>query len=65
MTKEPESEETDETAEAPDVWDASEVLRARSAETRRARDESIQKLRDVMSDEEIFEQFGIDLTRLD
>lgn len=43
------------------IWDPAQILRDRAAATRRARDVSIEDLRQTMSDEEILDEFGINL----
>lgn len=42
-------------------WDPAEVLRLRAEQTRRERDDAIAGLRELMSDEQVLEEFGIDL----
>lgn len=42
-------------------WDALDVLRSRAAASRAERDEAIKDLRQSMTDDEIREDFGIDL----
>lgn len=49
----------------PESWDAADVLRARAAESRRARDDSVAELRRHLSDDELLDSFGIDLSRLE
>jgi hypothetical protein len=46
-------------------WDALEVMRVRAAEAKARRDASVAQLREVMDDQEVLEEFGIDLSRLD
>lgn len=46
-------------------WDALEVLKVRAAEARARRDAGIADLREVMSDDEVLDEFGIDLSRLE
>jgi hypothetical protein len=46
-------------------WDALEVVRARAAEAKARRDASVAELRGLMDDQEVLEEFGIDLSRLD
>lgn len=65
-----ETDRSDDEADASDAaagppWDAVEVLRRRAAEARRERDAAIRDLRDTMSDDEILEEFGIDLKALE
>ena len=45
--------------------DALEVMRVRAAEAKARRDVSVAQLREVMDDQEVLEEFGIDLSRLD
>ena len=47
-----------------DGWDAVEVLRARALDAAARRDTSIGELRQVMDDQEVLAEFGIDLSRL-
>ena len=56
-------QELDNTEESADDarWDALDVLRSRAAASRGARDEAIEDLRQSMTDDEIREDFGIDL----
>lgn len=54
------NEETSERA-----WDAEELMRARAAERRRERDQSIAELRESMDDAQVLDQFGIDLGELE
>lgn len=53
----------EETAES--TWDAAEVMRGRAAETRRTRDQSIAELRASKDDEQILDEFGIDLGEIE
>lgn len=46
-------------------WDALEVMRARAAASRTDRDEAINKLRESMTDDEIRDDFGIDLREIE
>ena len=43
------------------AWDPRQVMRDRAAATRAVRDESIADLRAVLDDEEILDEFGINL----
>ena len=43
------------------VWDPRQVMRDRAAATRKQRDDSIPQLRESMDDEEILDEFGINL----
>ena len=43
------------------VWDPRQVMRDRAAATRKQRDESIAQLRESMDDEEILDEFGVNL----
>jgi hypothetical protein len=45
--------------------DAAEVLLGRAAATRRRRDAAIAQLRETMTDEEILDNFGIDLPEIE
>ena len=49
----------------PTEWDALEVMRVRAAEAEARRDASVAELREVMDDQEVLDEFGIDLSRLD
>lgn len=46
-------------------WDSSEVMRERTAETRQQRDQAISELRDSKDDEQILDEFGIDLGEIE
>lgn len=46
-------------------WDAVEVMRARAAASRTDRDEAISTLRESMTDDEIRDDFGIDLREIE
>jgi hypothetical protein len=46
-------------------WDALEVLQARARASTARRDASIAELRQVMDDQGILAEFGIDLSRLE
>lgn len=46
-------------------WDSSEVMRERAAETRQQRDQAISELRDSKDDEQILDEFGIDLGEIE
>lgn len=54
-----------EPPDTPSRWDADEVLRARAAHAKDQRDNSVVDLRDVMSDAEVLDVFGVDLSRLE
>lgn len=56
-------EEVDQHAGEPPVA-AGEVLQQRVVDSVAARDEALQQLREIMSDEEILAEFGIDVGRL-
>ena len=43
------------------VWDPRQVMRDRAAATRKQRDDSIARLRESMDDEEILDEFGINV----
>ena len=43
------------------MWDPRQVMRDRAAATREQRDDSIAQLRESMDDEEILDEFGINL----
>ena len=49
----------------PSRWDAAEVMRLRAEEARTARDDAISQLRASMTDEEILDEFGIDLGEIE
>jgi hypothetical protein len=66
MPDSPEPSPADEQANGGDSeWDAVEVLRGRAAESREERDKAIAQLRETMTDEEILDNFGIDLPEID
>ncbi len=46
-------------------WDPLEVMRARAAASRLNRDEAISSLRESMTDDEIRDDFGIDLRQIE
>ncbi len=50
---------------AETAWDAAEVMRGRAAQARRARDQSIAELRSSKDDEQILDEFGIDLGEIE
>lgn len=50
---------------AETAWDAAEVMRGRAAEARRARDQSIAELRSSKDDEQVLDEFGIDLGEIE
>ena len=56
----------DQTEHHPDETShaAGEVLHERVVDSLRARDEALLELREMMSDEEILSEFGIDVDRL-
>lgn len=56
--------ETDDEDDAP-VWDAVEVMRARAAATHQERDAAIAELRAAHSDQQILDEFGIDLRQIE
>lgn len=64
---------SDESAEADEIdpdegdelWDAQQVLQARADASRADRDAAISTLRESMSDEEIRDDFGIDLGEIE
>ncbi|HET9873181.1 MAG TPA: hypothetical protein VFP89_11390 [Propionibacteriaceae bacterium] len=64
-TPPPESDRPDEEAAETAAWDAAEVMRGRAAQTREARDQSIAELRASMDDEQILDEFGIDLGEIE
>ena len=49
----------------PSRWDGAEVMRLRAEEARTARDDAISQLRASMTDEEILDEFGIDLGEIE
>ena len=53
------------TATTSGGWDAVEVLQGRASDAAARRDASIAELRQVMEDQEILAEFGIDLSRLE
>lgn len=59
--------ELDDAEEDPEGagWDALDVLKARAAASRSERDEAIRELRRLMTDDEIREDFGLDLRGLE
>ena len=59
-TPEPPPDEPDADSRAP-VWDPRQVMRDRAAATRKQRDDSIAQLRESMDDEEILDEFGVNL----
>ena len=66
MPDSPEPSPADELASGSDgEWDAVEVLRGRAAESREERDKAIAQLRETMTDEEILDNFGIDLPEIE
>ncbi|GAA3623645.1 hypothetical protein [Microlunatus ginsengisoli] len=46
-------------------WEALEILRARVREAEARRDASIADLRQEMGDQDVLDEFGIDLSRLE
>lgn len=56
--------EPDDETDTPEP-DALAVLRARAEETRRDRDTAIAELRQTMTDQQILEEFGIDLSPIE
>ncbi len=46
-------------------WDALEVMRARATASRLHRDEAISSLRESMTDDEVRDDFGIDLRQIE
>lgn len=46
-------------------WDPAEIMRRRSQGTLAVRDDAIQELRALMTDEEALEEFGIDLGEIE
>lgn len=61
---EPDDDETEDEARAP-AWDAVEVMRTQAAKTRQDRDAAIAELRESTSDEQILDEFGIDLKQIE
>ena len=51
--------------EAGTGWDAADVMRARAAATRTDRDAAITELRAGMSDQDILDEFGINLPEIE
>jgi len=64
MTSEP-PQADDRAVTASGGWDAIEVLEGRSRAAAAQRDASITELRQVIDDQEIVAEFGIDLSRLE
>lgn len=46
-------------------WDSRAIMRERAAVTRKDRDQAIADLRGAMGDEEILEEFGINLDQIE
>ena len=46
-------------------WDPHKILRDRAAATRQDRDQSLAELRSAMDDDEIRDEFGIDLGEIE
>lgn len=46
-------------------WDPQAVIRERAAVTRTERDQAIAELREVMDDDEILDEFGINLDEIE
>jgi hypothetical protein len=63
-TPPPSSSEDDQPAGEP-AWSAAEVMRDRATETRRQRDAAVTELRSAMDDEQIQDDFGIDLGEIE
>ena len=63
-TPPPNSSEDDQPADEP-AWSAAEVMRDRAKETRRQRDAAITELRASMDDEQVRDEFGIDLGEIE
>ena len=49
----------------PSRWVAAEVMRLRAEEARTARDDAISQLRASMTDDQILDEFGIDLGEIE
>jgi hypothetical protein len=47
------------------TWDAEELMRARAAQTRRERDQAIAELRESIDDDQVLDEFGIDLGEIE
>jgi hypothetical protein len=47
------------------TWDAEELMRARAAQTRRERDQAIAELRESINDDQVLDEFGIDLGEIE
>ena len=65
MTNDPPSPPQDPSPTPSASWDAVEVLRVRALDAAARRDTSIAELRQVMGDQEVLAEFGIDLSRLE
>ena len=48
-----------------EVWDAARVMRDRAAASRTKRDQAIADLREKMNDDQIRDEFGIDLGEIE
>ena len=59
------SDRSNSDPDRPSRWDAAEVMRLRAEEARTARDDAISQLRASMTDEEILDEFGIDLGEIE
>ena len=65
MTNDEPPQADDPAATTSGGWDAIEVLQGRARAAAARRDASIAELRQVMDDQEILAEFGIDLSRLE
>ena len=59
------TDRADSDPDRPSRWDAAEVMRLRAEEARTARDDAIGQLRAGMTDDEILDEFGIDLGEIE
>lgn len=59
------SDDLDNEDQSNPTWDALEVMKERARAARANRDESIRTLRDSASDDEIRDDFGIDLREIE
>lgn len=48
-----------------EVWNAEELMRTRAAQTRRERDQAIAEWRESTDDEQVLDEFGIDLGEIE
>lgn len=65
MTTDEPPQAYDQTVTASGGWDAINVLEGRARAAAVGRDASVAELRQVMDDQEVLAEFGIDLSRLE